>query len=138
MVRFLVGILLILLTACSSPAPPTELAPDPEIIQKAIALQLNLTQTLLTQQLKASTPDLEITQINVNKLEPVYIAQLPAFHLQGNYNLTIKLPHQQVNQKNNPFEIYIQRQIEGKTWRLLRRETKNTDPEPKWYSYLIR
>ncbi|MBR8828475.1 MAG: hypothetical protein DSM107014_11350 [Gomphosphaeria aponina SAG 52.96 = DSM 107014] len=130
--------IIIWLTACSTQAPPTELAPEPEIVKKAIALQLNLTQTQLTQKLNAATPALEIGQINVKQLEPIFIAKLPAYHLQGTYDLTIKLPRQQAKQKNNPFEIYLQRQIEGKTWRLLKRETSKTEEKTQWNTYLIK
>jgi PBP1b-binding outer membrane lipoprotein LpoB len=130
-------IFIFLLTACSSPTPPTELAPGGEIIQKAIALQLSQTEQLLSQQLNAVPPELKINQINVKKIEPIFIADLASYHLQGNYNVTLKLPHQKVRQKNNTFDIYLQRQAEGKTWRLLKKvldyNTKNTN----WRSYLI-
>ena len=133
----LVAILMVLLTACGSPIPPTEFAPDGNIVRKAIALQLSLTEQAISEQLKASHPELEITQIAVKQLDPLFIAKLPAYHLQGTYNLTLKLPRQQVKQKNNRFDIYLQRQVEGKTWRLLKRESSDSNKRDRWFSYLI-
>jgi hydroxypyruvate isomerase len=133
---FIAAILLILLTACSTPTPPLEFAPDGDIIQKAIALQLSQTQQRLSQQLNASRPKLEINQINVKKIEPIVVANLAAYHLSGTYNLTLRLPRQKVKQSNNYFDIYLQRQIEGKTWRLLKREVDSSQ-KTQWSSYLI-
>jgi hypothetical protein len=129
--------ILILLVGCSSTVPPLEFAPDGEIIQKAIMLQLEQTEQGISQQLKTARPQLEISQINVKKIEPVYVSDLAAYHLQGTYNLTLKLPRQQVTQKKNRFDIYLQRQIEGKTWRLLRRKPDINRQESPWSSYLI-
>jgi hypothetical protein len=52
--------------------------------------------------------------------------------------VTLTLPRQTVTQKKNAFEIYLQRQSEGKTWRLLQREVKDGQAgEAQWSSYLI-
>jgi uncharacterized lipoprotein YmbA len=134
---FLVFILIILLGACSTPTPPTELAPSGDLIQQAIALQLEQTEQQLSRQLNASHPTLEIGQIRVKKLDPLFIADLPAYRLQGTYKLKITLPRQQVTQPENQFEIYLQRQSEGKTWRLLRREVDSSSQESKWSSYAL-
>ncbi len=133
----LIVILMSTLVACSSPAPPTEFAPDGEIVAKAIALQLNQTQQRLSQQLKATVPDVEISQIQVKLLEPVLVEELPTYHLQGTYYLKLILPRQQVNQPKNPFDIYLQRQAEGKTWRLLRRDALPGSQQVQWRSYLV-
>ncbi|WP_420809916.1 hypothetical protein [Gloeothece citriformis] len=136
--KILVMMLIIFaLNACSSPKPPTEFAPDGETIQKAILLQLNQTEQRLSQQLNAVHPELAISQIKVKTLEPVYVAELPAYHLQGSYTLKLTLPRQQVTQKNNRFDIYLQRQTEGKTWRLLRRDLNPVSQEPQWSSYFV-
>ncbi|NES81262.1 MAG: hypothetical protein F6K10_07540 [Moorea sp. SIO2B7] len=135
--RILAVILIELLIACSAATPPTELAPNGEVVQKAIALQLNQTEQRLSKNLIASSPKLEISKIIVTELKPLFIAQLPAYHLQGTYNLKFILPRQQVNQQNNRFDIYLQRQKEGKTWRLLKREVYRNNAGEKWRSYLI-
>jgi hypothetical protein len=133
----LTTILILLLTGCSAANPPTEFAPDGEVVENAILLQLSQTEQRLSQQLNASYPQLEISQIQVKKLDPVFIADLAAYHLQGTYNLKLILPRQEVMQKNNPFDIYLQRQIEGKTWRLLKREVIS-GKKTQWKSYLVR
>lgn len=96
-------ILIFLLNACSTATPPLEFAPNGEIIQKAIALGLEQTEQHLSQRLNASRPEFEISQINVKKIEPVVVANLPTYHLQGNYNLTLTLPRQTVTQQKKSF-----------------------------------
>jgi hypothetical protein len=64
------------------------------------------------------------------------ISELPAYHLTGFYNVTLTLPRQTVTQKRNAFEIYLQRQSEGKSWRLLQRQV-NAEEKTQWSSYLI-
>jgi hypothetical protein len=128
-----------LFTSCSLASPPIELAPQGEIVKKAISLQLKLTETDISNQLNTTNPQLEIKNINVRKIEPVFIARLAAYHLQGSYNLKIELPRQKVQQQDNQFDLYIQRQSEGKTWRLLKTETRNDKNKPiEWSSYLIK
>lgn len=135
--QILTAILVVLLTACGDPTPPMELAPNGQVIQKAIALQLRQAEQQLSQQLRASNPEFEIFQIDVKQLKPIYVEDLPTYHLRGTYNLKIKLPRQRVTQKNN-FDIYLQRQKEGKTWRLVKREVGSLDTEPRWTTYLIK
>jgi hypothetical protein len=130
-------LLIFLLSACGS-VPPRELAPNGDLVKRAIALQLSQTEQRISEHLTASAPELEIFGISVQQLEPIYIAKLAAYHLQGSYNLKIKLPNQKKTQKNNSFDIYLQRQIEGKTWRLLRKETEEDEKQSYWTSYLIR
>jgi hydroxypyruvate isomerase len=125
------AILILLLTACNAPTPPTEFAPDGSVITKAISLQLSQTQERLSSSLSAAVPRLKLDSVNVTLIEPVYIAKLPAYHLQGNFNLTLQLPHQRVRQPHNSFDLYLQRQVEGKSWRLLRKVSD------QWQSYLI-
>lgn len=134
----LMVLLVFFLSACQGTTAPLEFAPNGDIVQKAIALQLEHTQARLSEQLNATLPKLEIKQIQVKTLEPIVISDLPAYHLQGIYNVTLTLPRQKVTQKKNAFEIYLQRQSEGKTWRLLQREMKNEkEEETQWSSYLI-
>jgi hypothetical protein len=124
------------LTACQATTAPLEFAPDGDIVQKAIAWQLEQTQERLSQQLKTSPPQLAIDKIQVKLLEPIVISELPAYHLTGFYNVTLTLPRQTVTQKRNAFEIYLQRQSEGKSWRLLQRQV-NAEEKTQWSSYLI-
>ncbi len=126
------------LTACqtTSAAPPLEFAPDGEIVKTAIAYQLQLSQTRLSQQLQATPPGLAIDGIKVNQIEPIEVGGLAAYHLRGRYDVTLTLPRQTVTQKHNPFDLYLQRQSEGKSWRLLQRQVK-ADQTEQWTSDLI-
>lgn len=130
--------LILLLVACSAPTPPISLAPGGDIVQKAIALQLKQSQQQLSEQLKASNPALKITRVSVKQIEPLYLGKLPTYHLVGTYNLNIDLSDRKVTQKDNEFDLYVQRQKEGKTWRWLKRVVSDPDAAPQWLSYLIR
>ncbi|MBD1833917.1 hypothetical protein H6F61_14785 [Cyanobacteria bacterium FACHB-472] len=136
MVRiFLTVILVGLLTACGVAAPLL----NSQLIEKAIAFQVSQTQKQLSQQLNQQTPSVQISQLRIKKQESLIVNKLPTYHLQGTYNLNLEFPSRQVTQKQNPFDVYLQSQIEGKTWRLLIPEstTKDKDTKPIWRSYLI-
>lgn len=125
------------LVACSSYGP----TPNRKLIKEAIALQLSQTQANLTQQLNLPyIPPFEINRIKVKKTEPLTLENLPAFHIVGTYDLTLKLRDREgdtqhfheVKQAKNSFEVYLQRQIQGQTWRLAKLQ-----PNGSWYTYLI-
>ncbi|XHU96549.1 MAG: hypothetical protein JJP05_03900 [cyanobacterium endosymbiont of Rhopalodia gibba] len=127
-----------LIVACNSPTPPTEFAPDGKIVEKAIILQLSQNFQRLSNQLNTTLPQLKINQIQVKQLDSILVTQLSTYHLQGTYNLKLMFPRQIKEQKKNRFDIYLQRQIEGETWRLLKREYNLSYDTPQWKSYLIR
>ena len=135
--RIFAVILIGLLTACGAATPPVSLAPVGHIVKQAILLQLQQTEQKLSDQLLASDPKLEITHVKIKQLEPLYLAKLATYHLQGSYTLNIHLSDHKVTQKDNLFDIYLQRQKEGKTWRWLKKESESEDSEPNWRSYLI-
>jgi hypothetical protein len=126
-------ILLAMLTACGV----TGQAPSMQLVEKALAFQLDLTQNQFTQQLHSSPLRFEISQLQITDTKPLIIQNLPAYHIQGTYNLIAKLPHQRLTQQNNLFELYLQRQKEGKTWRLARPQSNKKDSQLVWLTYLI-
>ncbi len=126
--RFILIVLVALLSACNS----VEMEPNRELVQKAIALQMHQTQ----QQLQQPVRDLDIKKVNIAQKQPISIQDLPGFRVKGTYDLTIKLPKQKLTQQKNPFEVYLQRQKEGKTWRLALPQF-NIDGVPSWFTYLI-
>lgn len=137
-VQFLIMLSLVVgLTACRPAEPPLEFTPEGAIIQKAITLQLEQTEQRLSEQLKVPSPQFEISNIQVKNNVPVFIENLAAYHLSGTYRLKLKLLHRDVLQDKNPFDIYLQRQAEGKTWRLLSKTIPNSTAQPQWSSYLI-
>jgi hypothetical protein len=134
MARFVfTTILLLLLTACGS----IGLLPNSELVQKAITLQLEQTQQQLSQKLDLDFRGFEIKQLSINQEQPLTIQNLPAFRVRGTYDLTVKLPKRQLTQPRQAFEVYLQIQQEGKTWRLLLPDKERKDTQPIWHSYLI-
>lgn len=127
------AILLVLLTACGT----IGLLPTSELVQKAIALQLELTQKQLNQKLDLEFGNFEIKRLTITQEKPLTIENLPAFRVQGKYDLMIKLPERQLTQLQQPFDFYLQIQREGKSWRLLLPDKDSKDTQPIWRSYLI-
>ncbi|MDJ1175805.1 hypothetical protein [Roseofilum capinflatum] len=126
MVMVLIG----LLVACSG----TGSSPSQALVKKAIALQLNLTQEQLKSPLHLErSPQLDVKGIQITNSDRLRDQKLPTFHIQGTYNLNIQLSEQTIKQRQNPFEVYVQQQIEGETWRLLRPTAEGTG----WLSYQI-
>ncbi|MBD2413778.1 hypothetical protein FACHB389_31570 [Nostoc calcicola FACHB-389] len=134
MVRLvLTVILLVLLTACGS----IGLLPTSELVQKAIAFELEQTQQKLSQQLDLDFQGFEIKRLSITQEQPLTIENLPAFRVRGTYDLIVKLPKRRLTQPQKPFNIYLQIQQEGKTWRLLLPDKGSKDTQPIWRSYLI-
>lgn len=132
-VRVLTVMLLVLLSACGT----NTIEPSSQIVQRGLALQLEQTQQQLSQQLGLDTKGFKIKRVEITQQEPFRIQNLPAYHIRGTYDLTMQLPTRQVNQQHNPFEIYLQRQKEGKTWRLALPKFSGNDTKPAWFTYLI-
>ncbi|MEY2985399.1 MAG: hypothetical protein RLZZ568_2016 [Cyanobacteriota bacterium] len=134
---WIVSLCCLSLWGCQANTPPLELAPDGAIVQQAIAFQLDRTQAALSRQLHATPPQFTISHITVNTIEAIVVNRLPAYHLNGVYNLKLVLPRQTVTQKKNPFDLYLQRQQEGKSWRLLQRDIDPRTDTVHWTSYLV-
>ncbi|MBP0038000.1 MAG: hypothetical protein J7519_09875 [Roseofilum sp. SID1] len=130
--KLMVIVLIGLLVACSN----TGGSPRQALVKKAIALQLHLTQVQLNTPLHIErSPQLDVKGIQISSSDRLPDQKLPTFHIQGTYNLDIQLSGQTLKQRQNPFEIYVQEQIEGETWRLLRPQT--TAEGTEWLSYQI-
>lgn len=118
--------LVILLTACGAVGQ----APGKDLVEQAITLQLNQVQQELSQQLHldGSPADIEINRVAIAEQLPLRINNLSSFHILGSCDYTVKLYNHSVSQKEIPFEVYLQRQQEGKTWRVAYpKETDNGD-----------
>ncbi len=124
-------ILVSLITACSA----NNLTPSNQIVRRAIALQATQTQQELSQQLRLKSPDLKVDRVKVTSQEPLTIQNLSAYRVQGNYDYTLKLSQRSVTQKDNPFEVYLQRQSEGKTWRLAQKQREENGSS--WVTQLV-
>ncbi|MBD2429948.1 MULTISPECIES: hypothetical protein [Fischerella] len=129
----IIVIMLLVLTACTT----SVLAPPSQLVEKAIALQLEKTQQQLNQQLDLDFQGFKINHLSITQEKPLTIQNLITYQVRGTYDLTFKLPKRKLTQANKPFEVYLQLQKEGKTWRLLLPEQSRKDTEPVWHSYLI-
>ncbi len=117
MIRMIWAIALaILLTACGA----IGLQPGKELVEQAIALQLTQTRQELSQQLRLEdqSTGILVNRVRIAQQTPLQIKELPSFHVVGTCDLTVQLPKRSVTQQDVPFEVYLQRQKEGKTWRV--------------------
>lgn len=130
-------ILLVAIAACQNQTAPREFTPDGAIVKKAIALQLERAQRQISQQLQAPMPRFEIAKVNVDRIDPVIVSNLPTYHLRGNYQLHLYQHSQSRTQKRNPFDLYLQRQSEGETWRLLIKTPQQGNRPEQWASYKV-
>ncbi len=133
----LTAILLGLLTACGTGG----LEPSSQVVQRGLIKVNEVLALQLSQQLHQSgrpqLPRFEVNQLVITEQKPQVIQDLPAYRVRGTYDLTIKLPSRRVSQQQNPFDIYLQRQKEGKTWRLALPQSTTKDRAPSWHTYLI-
>jgi hypothetical protein len=113
--------------------------PNREVVERAIAMQINPAQIHLSQNLLQSQPKLDITKVKIRQSEITIVENLPTYHLRGSYQVNLNLPRHKFKQ-NQPFNIYIQQQKQNKSWRLLipKSVSKNTkNMRFNWHSYLI-
>ncbi len=129
----LTAILVVLLTACSFGTP----SPNKNLVKKAIALSMQETQEQLSQKLNLDFSELEVNHLSIKRRKLITVEHLPAFRIQGTYDLNLKLPERILEQPQKVFDIYIQLQKEGKTWRLLLPPRSNEDTSI-WHSYLLK
>ncbi|MCC5897905.1 MAG: hypothetical protein JJU32_08310 [Phormidium sp. BM_Day4_Bin.17] len=132
--RLGVSLLAIALAACSA----VPIFFDTDLVADAISLQLEQTQSQLTSQLGLSeSPTWSVDRVKVTENAPVMIQELPGYHLRGTYRLTIELPRGTVTRPKQPFDLYLQGQKEGKTWRLAKYGPRDEAGRDDWTTYLI-
>jgi len=133
----IINLLIILLsTGCGVTPPPLEFAPQPPVIEKAIALTLDNQYNYLSDKLQTKPLKFEITKIKINKIEPTLILNLPTYHLKGTYQIKLTLNKTKNKIVINKFEIDLQRGKKGQTWRLIVPYKDNK--QNKYFSYQLR
>lgn len=128
------GVILVCLMAllgCQSASAPLEFAPDGAVIQQTIQAKLATHYRDLSQTIAATPPQLEIKNIAVKDIESFFLNRLPVYHVRGTYDVSLAFSHQDRNRRNNAFDLYLQRQKEGKTWRSLEPDVTG------WRSYQL-
>lgn len=127
--------IVILCVSCTVEKPPLEFAPSPSIIEKALTFKVEYEQKSLSRQLTEKKLNFTITEINIKKIEPIILFDLPTYHLEGNYKIKFSKNSHQNTSVTNTFNLDLQRQSTGKTWRIL---LKSKDKKSvKYSSYLI-
>jgi hypothetical protein len=132
MVRLIaVCLLMVFLSGCSG----NPLTPTNGLVKKAVTLQMEQTQQQLSKQLDLTIKGFEIKHLAIRQLQSQSIQNLPAYRVKGVYDIVLNFPKRKLSKEKKHFDIYMQLQKEGKTWRLLQPE-KN-DGETVWRSYLV-
>ncbi|MBD2100714.1 hypothetical protein [Leptolyngbya sp. FACHB-261] len=107
----------LLLVACGGPGF------SKATVAQALTIQLQTATRQLNQQLhlppEGSGP-IEVSAVKVTGREPIEVAGLPGYRVTGTCTLHLKVPGQQVRVPDSAFEVYLQQQREGKSWRLAR------------------
>jgi hypothetical protein len=106
------------LTACSNGNFPST-----SVIERAIAHQVEQIQQPLSQQLKLPAPslkDIRISHVTITDRDTTLINGEAAYHIIGEYDLTLKQTDHQANQTGDRFDLYLQPKQTGKTttWQL--------------------
>ncbi|MCT7979005.1 hypothetical protein [Laspinema olomoucense] len=133
-----------LLSGCSINLSITGFQPTREVVQEAIALELSQNKAELRQHLTQHgqsgepLPKYEVNRVEIWEQDPLKIDGLLAYHVQGTYNLTIQLPEKRVTDRKNNFDLYLQRQAEGKTWRIAKPLGTDEAKHQTWATYLIK
>lgn len=128
----LVIVLCVGLTACGGKNFPSQ-----RLLEQAIALQVEQVQSPLSQQLKLKPPtlkDIRISHVRLTEQSPLEIDSAPGYHLKGTYDLRLKQVDRQAKQQQNPFDLYLQQQVEGKTkvWNLAQPDPESSEASPVW------
>ncbi len=120
------------LSSCQMGHAPKEFAPDGSVIEQAMEFELRQYYRDLSRTITAQPPEITLKNIQVKHIDSFFLKRLPVYHMQGTYDLELGLPSQTDNRKQNTFDLYLQRQTEGKTWRSLKKIPSG------WQSYAIR
>ncbi|MEM9770262.1 MAG: hypothetical protein AAF889_01450 [Cyanobacteria bacterium P01_D01_bin.73] len=79
----------------------------------------------------------QVTHIRVKERLPLTVGDRAGFKISGTYELELTRDGRQTTQQRSPFEIYLQRQPEGKTWRLAHLNPGDQDHEATWELYRL-
>jgi len=130
---------LIILTACGTGGlEPSSQAVRHGLVKFNEVIALQLSQTPQQPSRRPQLPSFKINHLVVSEHKPLMIQDLPGYQVRGMYDLTIQLQRRRETQQQNPFDIYLQRQKEGKTWRLAISQPNSKDSTPVWLTYSIR
>ncbi|MEM9244395.1 MAG: hypothetical protein AAGA67_01425 [Cyanobacteria bacterium P01_F01_bin.153] len=80
---------------------------------------------------------MRVTHIRVKERLPLTVGDRRGFKISGTYDLDLDREGWKTSQRRSPFEIYLQRQPEGKTWRLAHLNPGDQDHGAFWELYRL-
>jgi hypothetical protein len=118
--------------------------PKTTVVERAIALQFRQTQAELSTLLRpddSAPPDFRISHVKVSDRQSLIIGDLKSVRVQGTYDVTLTYPDRRLNsrvvQRQNPFEVFLQQQPDGDTWRLAQLKQGTQAEDERWLTTLI-
>ena len=115
------------LTACGGSQPPRAL------LNEALALQIQLTQTAIASSLDLTPMPIapSVSRVRVEDQESFALGDEQGLRVSGRFDW--QLPGDRV-QVDSPFELFLQRGSRGQSWRLVRPKG-GTDDRQAWLTY---
>jgi len=105
-------------------------------LEAALLRQAQFGQAQLVGQLRFDRePTLRVRHIRTRSRRDLDIQGYPSYAVRGTYDLELAFPSRTLTRKRQPFELYLQPQAEGTTWRLAKRD--DTVTPPQWRTYLL-
>jgi hypothetical protein len=121
----LVLLVSVVLGGCSGRGQPAA-----SVVQGALALQIQLTQSAIAEALQLKTPGApEVSHVRVASSDSVRIGEGRGVHLQGECDWRLAGDPVRVD---SPFDIYLQRGERGQSWRLARPQASDTGSSQGW------
>ena len=109
----LVLLLSLVLGGCSGRGQPAA-----SVVQSALALHIQLTQSAIAEALQLKTPGTpEVSHVRVVSSDSMRIGEGRGVHLTGEFNWRLAGDPVRVD---SPFDLYLQRGERGQSWRLAR------------------
>ena len=104
--------------------------PAASVVQSALALQIELTQSAIAEALQLKTPGApEVSHVRVASTDSVRIGEGRGVHLTGDFDWRLAGDPVRVN---SPFDIYLQRGERGQSWRLARPQASEPGSGQAW------
>jgi hypothetical protein len=104
--------------------------PAASVVQSALALQIELTQSAIAEALQLKTPGApEVSHVRVASTDSVRIGEGRGVHLTGDFDWRLAGDPVRVD---SPFDIYLQRGERGQSWRLARPQVSEPGSGQAW------
>lgn len=121
----LVLLISLVLGGCSGRGQPAA-----SVVQSALALQIQLTQSAIAEALQLKTPGApEVSHVRVVSTDSVRIGDGRGVHLNGEFDWRLAGDPVRVN---SPFDMYLQRGERGQSWRLARPQGSEPGTSQVW------